>query len=234
MGLILGAIWSKFPGISRNLPKFSPGRPRVPPGKRPPEFRAFYRAFWGFTPWKWAVFPPRGVARGPRGVHLGKSRGFWGGSRRLFCRAFWGWKSGKFGQKSAKNRPNLTKSAKFLPRRISPDPPKTPENPPDFPPVCTSPGGFCPPRKPPEFAKSVNPEILCKFSDKFFPRKKYFFHQKVKIIWFCAETSVKNRDFLVIFFVIFRDFFVIFSKFSPKKSSFFALFCKIVHAQIPI
>ena len=160
--------------------------------------------------------------------------GILGGSRRLFCRAFWGWKSGKFDQKSAKNWPNLTKSAKFLPRRISPDPPKTPENPPDFPPVCASPGGFYPPRKPPEFAKSVNPEILCKFSDKFFPRKKYFFHQKVKIIWFCAETSVKNRDFLVIFFVIFRDFFVIFSKFSPKKSSFFALFCKIVHAQIPI
>ena len=136
----------------------------------------------------------------------------------------------KIGQKSAK----FDKIRQISPPADFAGPPENPRKSPRFSPGLHFSRGVLPPRKPPEFAKSVNPEILCKFSDKFFPRKKYFFHQKVKIIRFCAETSVKNRDFLVIFFVIFRDFFVIFSKFSPKKSSFFALFCKIVRAQIPI
>jgi len=148
MGGILGAIWSKFPGIPRNLPKFSPGRPRVPPGKHPPEFRAFYRAFWGFTPRKGAVFPARGVARGPRGVHRGKSRGFWGGPGGCSAVLSEDEKAGN----SAKNRPKIGQIWQNPPNFSPGGFRRTPRNPPKIPPIfprfALIQGGFAPPENP--------------------------------------------------------------------------------------
>ena len=177
MGGILGVIWSKFPGISRNLPKFSPGRPRVPPGKHPPEFRVFYRAFWGFTPWKWAVFPPRGVARGPRGVHLGKSRGFWGVPEAVlpcFLRMKKREIRPKIGQKSVK----FDKIRQISPPADFAGPPENPRKSPRFSPCLHFSRGVLPPPKTPGICKKCKSGNFVQIFRQIFSAKKIFFSSK--------------------------------------------------------
>ena len=177
MGGILGVIWSKFPGISRNLPKFSPGRPRVPPEKPPWNLGPSTVLSEVFPPENGPFFRPGGSPGGPGGCTSGNPGDF-GGVPEAALPCFLRMKKReirpKIGQKSVK----FDKIRQISPPADFAGPPKNPRKSPRFSPCLHFSRGVLPPPKTPGICKKCKSGNFVQIFRQIFSAKKIFFSSK--------------------------------------------------------